>query len=189
MRARTAGAGLLGVVLLLVAVLSADRWLPVVDDVWHLWPAEACSEPDPSAAGCLTPTTRRLYDRTVAAFGPPGAAGAPIRSVTCWGERSGNPLSDHPTGRACDFFPTRFGVFPEGAERDNGWALAQWLRDHADELDVRYVIWQGRIWPRGADDDGGWGLPYSGGGVYDPVDATGGHFDHVHVSVGDGTRW
>jgi len=24
--------------------------------------------------------------------------------------------------------------------------------------------------------DGGWGEPYTGGGVYDPTDATGGHF-------------
>ena len=180
-RTRTAAAGLLAVVLL-VAVVTAERWTPVVDDAWHLWPAEACSAPDPTTTGCLTPTTRRLYDRAVAAFGPPGA-GAPVRSVTCWGERTGNPLSDHPTGRACDFFPTRFGTFPEGVERDNGWAVAQWLRDNADDLDVRYVIWQGRIWSRGRGDVDGWGRPYSGGGVYDAADATGGHFDHVHVSV------
>lgn len=194
MRVRPATvAGLLAVVLLLVAVVTADRWRSVVDDAWHLRPAEECSEPDPTTdAGCLTPTARRLYDRTVATFGPPGA-GTPILSATCWGERPGNPFSDHPTGRGCDFFPTRFGTFPQGAERDNGWALAQWLRDHADELDVRYVIWQGRIWHRpilmgptwlgGTGDDGGWGRPYSGGGVYDAADATGGHFDHVHVSV------
>jgi hypothetical protein len=46
------------------------------------------------------------------------------------------------------------------------------------------VIWQGRIWYRGGSDAGDeWGRPYNGGGVYDPTDATGGHFDHVHVSV------
>ena len=51
-------------------------------------------------------------------------------------------------------------------------------------------FWQGRIWSAGSSDDGdGWGRPYTGGGVYDPEDATGGHFDHVHVSVRDGSRW
>jgi hypothetical protein len=181
-RAPAVAVVLLAVVALLVALATADRWLPAVDDVWPA-PPEACSEPDPTtSAGCLTPTAQRLHDRTVAAFGPPGP-GAPIRSATCWGERSGNPSSDHPRGRACDFFPTRPGTFPEGAERDAGWAVAQWLRDHADELDVRYVIWQGRIWSRGRGDVDGWGRPYSGGGVYDAADATGGHFDHVHVSV------
>lgn len=184
MRVRPAAAvaGLLAVVLLLAVAVTVDRWRPAVDGVWPR-PAEACSEPDPTTrAGCLTPTARRLYDRTIAEFGPP-APGAPIRSVTCWGERPGNPSSDHPAGRGCDFFPTRFGTFADGAERDDGWAVAQWLRDHADELDVRYVIWQGRIWSRGSGDVGGWGRPYSGGGVYDAADATGGHFDHVHVSV------
>ena len=58
------------------------------------------------------------------------------------------------------------------------------MRDNADELGIRYVIWQGRIWYRGGSDAGDeWGRPYNGGGVYDPTDATGGHFDHVHVSV------
>ena len=68
--------------------------------------------------------------------------------------------------------------------------MAHWLREDAGELGVRYVIWQGRIWSAGSSDAGdGWGRPYSGGGVYDPEDATGGHFDHVHVSVRDGSRW
>jgi hypothetical protein len=59
-------------------------------------------------------------------------------AVTCWSEHAWNPSSDHPEGRACDFFPGGYGDF--------------------------------------AEDD-------------DPEDATGGHFDHVHVSVRDGSRW
>ena len=146
-------------------------------------PAETCSVPDPTTArGCLTPTGRRLYDRTVARFGAPGPA-APIRSVTCWGTRETNADSDHPAGRACDFFPGRAGAFASGAELDAGWAMANWLRDNAADLDVSYVIWQGRIWVAGDPDLDGWGKPYDGGGAYDPNDATGGHFDHVHVSV------
>lgn len=174
---------LLGLALLAVAlVLLANRVATLLDDVWPR-PSESCTEDDPTTDGCLTPTALRLHDRAVETFGPPGA-GAPIRSVTCWSEHAWNPGSDHPAGRACDLFPTRFGTFPEGAERDSGWAMANWARENAADLDVRYVIWQGRIWTRGAGDTDGWGSPYSGGGVYDPHDATGGHFDHVHVSVG-----
>jgi hypothetical protein len=48
-------------------------------------------------------------------------------------------------------------------------------------LHVAYVIWQGRIWSLNRDADG-W-RPYNGGGIYDPTQPTGGHFDHVHVSL------
>ena len=34
-------------------------------------------------------------------------------------------------------------------------------------------------------DQNGWGRPYTGGGIYDPTDATGGHYDHIHLSVTD----
>lgn len=51
------------------------------------------------------------------------------------------------------------------------------------EFTVRYIIWHGPIWaPRRPDQDA-WGRPYSGGGVYDPNDATGGHFVHEHPSA------
>lgn len=178
-------AWLLALVLFVTAlVVLAVRLAPPIRDVWDPRPPEACTEVDPTTGGCLTPTALRLHDRTVATFGPPGPE-APVRSITCWAERPWNPTSDHPTGRACDVFPTRAGTFPEGAERDQGWTVAQWARDNARDLGVRYVIWQGRIWYRGTgDSDDGWGSPYTGGGVYDPADATGGHFDHVHISVG-----
>ena len=185
MRLRTGPvvAALLAVALFVAAVLFlADRLLPVLPDLSPP-PPEACTEDDPTTDGCLTPTALRLHDRVVATFGPLGP-GARVRSVTCWADRPANPGSDHPSGRACDVFPTAGGTFPEGAERDAGWAVARWARDNARELDIRYVIWQGRIWYRGAGDSDGWGRPYDGGGVYDPQDATGGHFDHVHVSVG-----
>ncbi|GAA2855946.1 hypothetical protein GCM10010472_11630 [Pseudonocardia halophobica] len=142
-------------------------------------PSPGCVADDPTSEGCLTPAALALHDRAVAEFGDR------LRGTTCWSAHEWNPSSDHPQGRACDFFPTRAGTFPEGAELEAGWAVANWLREHAEELDVRYVIWQGRIWYRSAflADEDGWGRPYNGGGVYDPSDATGGHFDHVHVSV------
>ena len=80
-------------------------------DVWEVVqppPPEACSEDDPTSDGCLTPTTRRLHDAAVARFD------ADLRGVSCWSEHAWNPSSDHPSGRACDFFPTRSGRFPVG---------------------------------------------------------------------------
>lgn len=140
-----------------------------------------CTEPDPTSRGCLTPATTHALEQTYAAFGPPGPS-APIRSAGCWDEHAWNPRSDHPRGRACDFFPGRAGEFPEGEELENGWRIATWLRTHSAALRVKYIIWQGRIWSPDSPDDGGWGRPYRGGGVYDPAEATGGHFDHLHVS-------
>jgi hypothetical protein len=45
---------------------------------------------------------------------------------------------------------------------------------------VNYVIWQGRVWSS-ARASQGW-RPYTGGGIYNPSDATGGHHDHIHLS-------
>ncbi len=193
----TTRAALWASALLALALLGGLLWWTASErgltarDLWETVdpPPESCVEQDPTTSGCLTPTALRLHDAAVARFGTPGAD-APIRSVTCWSEHAWNPSSDHPEGRACDFFPGRYGEFPEGDDLAAGWAVAHWLRENAGELDVRYVIWQGRIWAAGSSDAGdGWGRPYTGGGVYDPEDATGGHFDHVHVSVRDGSRW
>lgn len=143
--------------------------------------ATGCVLPDPTSSGCLTGATAHALDEIGRVFG--GYRNGPkIRSAGCWDKHAWNPTSDHPKGRACDFFPTRAGTFPAGAELAAGWELANWLRANAAPLHVRYVIWQGRIWTVGRPDDGGWGRPYTGGGIYDPHDATGGHFDHVHVS-------
>ena len=52
---------------------------------------------------------------------------------------------------------------------------------NAGALHVTYVIWQGRIWSASHPDQG-W-APYTGGGVYDPTNPTGGHYDHIHAST------
>jgi hypothetical protein len=145
-------------------------------------PSGDCTEPDPTGGRCLTPATRHLYDETIRIFGAPGP-NAPLRSIGCWDAHTWNPSSDHPRGRACDYFPAAAGTFPQGKELANGWALAEWLRTHASALHVDYIIWQGRIWSPADPDLNSFGRPYTGGGVYNPTDATGGHYDHVHVSV------
>jgi hypothetical protein len=141
-----------------------------------------CTEPDPTSSGCLTPATRHALDQTLAIFGP-AAPTAAVHTVTCWDAHPWNPDSDHPRGRACDLFPTAAGHFPTGQEFANGWHIADWLRANAEPLHVSYIIWQGRIWAPNSADVDGWGKPYNGGGIYDPTDATGGHYDHIHLSV------
>ena len=133
-----------------------------------------CSVPDPTGTGgCVSPAMAWLLTESTAAFGP--------LPTSCWDEHAWNPSSDHPRGKGCD---TTFGVLgrrPGPADEARGWAYAEWLRANAQPLHVSYVIWAGRIWSAVRADEG-W-RPYRGGGVYDPADATGGHYDHVHVST------
>jgi len=166
---------LLGVIVVGVRVDAVDRIRERVSPE----PSPGCIADDPTSSGCVTPATLAVHEAVTARY-----ADRLVES-TCWSEHAWNPSSDHPQGRACDFFPTRYGTFPADAELAAGWEIADYLRANAAELDVRYVIWQGRIWYRNAifGDQDGWGRPYDGGGIYDPEDATGGHFDHVHVSV------
>ncbi len=109
--------------------------------------------------------------------------GPMIHDTGCWDAHAWNPTSDHSRGQACDFMVTEPGTFAGGAERDHGWAVANWLRANAGALQVKYLIWQGRYWDPSVQESGGeWGRRYTGGGVYNVRTATGGHYDHVHAS-------
>ena len=143
--------------------------------------ATGCHEPDPvRSGGCLTGATKHGLDAVRAVFGPT------IETVGCWDEHLQNPRSDHPKGRACDVFTGKAGAFAKGADLDEGWAIARWLARNAAPLKVEYLIWQGRYWDPSVRADGsGWGRRYTGGGVYDTSDATGGHYDHVHISFAE----
>jgi hypothetical protein len=143
--------------------------------------ATGCRLPDPTGGRCVTGATRHGFEAAVTAFDG-WHDGPAIRSAGCWDRHAWNPRSDHPQGRACDLFATRAGRFAGGAELAEGWRVAEWFRGHAAALQVKYVIWQGRYWAPQVRDQGGWGRRYSGGGVYDVRSATGGHYDHVHVS-------
>jgi len=140
-----------------------------------------CVEDDPTTNGCVTPTTLYAVTQAASAFGGL-RSGSVIQSAGCSAQRPANPSSDHPLGKGCDFFPGAAGRFARGIEIDNGWRAAEWFRINAEALQVSYIIWQGRIWMPGSEDRGGWGRPYTGGGVYNPSDAVGGHYDHLHVS-------
>jgi hypothetical protein len=89
------------------------------------------------------------------------------------------PGSTHYEGRAIDIFVRP--VSPEN--RQQGWAIAQYLVAQADRLVIQNVIFDDRIWTVGSRSDDGWR-------DYDPPERSGDpaileHRDHVHVDVVD----
>ena len=136
------------------------------------FPPEACSAPDPTTGrGCLTARMLNIATQLQQQGW----------SISCWDAHAWNPTSDHPRGRACDVFPGKGGVLPTAAQKATGDALAADLQAGAAQTGVHYLIWYGQIWSVDHPDHG-W-RPYNGGGVYDPGDITGGHYDHLHISV------
>jgi hypothetical protein len=112
--------------------------------------------PDGSAVETgLQPNTVKLYRAVCAAF----------PAVTAWGGRSGSG-GDHGAGRALDIMST-------GALRD---AIADYVRAHASEFGVSYVIRAQHIWSVQRSSEG-WRL------MPDRGSATANHYDHVHVSL------
>jgi hypothetical protein len=77
------------------------------------------------------------------------------------------PRGEHASGKALDIMTSDVAL---------GTAIAQFLQDHASELDLFDVIWRQHIWtPVRASE--GWRLMPSRGSE------TANHYDHVHVSV------
>jgi hypothetical protein len=115
----------------------------------------------------MTDKTQRFVDRVVPIFGQG-------RDMHCW--RPGTE-GEHPKGRACDFvMQLPLNQMPTPQYLEHGWALVNYCIEHADELQVRYVIWQKRIWQRGI----GW-RDYT---RYDPDgNLQQNHYDHVHVTI------
>lgn len=87
---------------------------------------------------------------------------------------SADSSSTH-AANAIDAFPGGSGVCVSGAQKANGDALASWVRDNADALNVRYVIWQDRIWSTARASEG-WRRQNNNG-------CTKAHYDHIHISV------
>jgi hypothetical protein len=90
------------------------------------------------------------------------------------------PGSAHYDGRAVDIF---FRPITE-ANKDRGWAVAHYLVAHAERLDIRTVIFDGRIWTAGWRSADGW-RPYrpDTAGRDAAAVAVLEHRDHVHVDV------
>lgn len=127
---------------------------------------------DPTTDGQITARAAHILDQVQTAF--------PDAHWVCYSPRPGQ-ASDHPRGRACDgTFGNAIGEPATGQALELGWAVTNWLQDHADTLGIDYLIWQGQIWVASRADEG-W-RDYDGGGMHDPDDPTGGHYDHLHWS-------
>jgi hypothetical protein len=135
------------------------------------WPPEQASVPDPSGTGGrVTPRLDALYralrDR-----------GAITGGATCAGTREANPNSDHPAGKACDLM-----FNPRDPEQvSQGWDIAHWLTLQQAAYGIRYLIWQGQIWT--ASQPAWRTYESSAYGCPNPENATGCHYDHIHISV------
>ena len=137
-----------------------------------VWPEQQQSVTDPTGTGgMVTPRT--------AAWVAEARKNLGTLSMSCWDAHVWNPTSDHPRGKACDVM-VGTDARQSAPARARGDQIANWAIKTAAQTGVHYVIWYGKIWSARR---GTW-IPYNGGGVYDPTDATGGHFDHVHVSIG-----
>ncbi len=129
------------------------------------WPAEKCSQDDPTTSGCLTPRTLHAYQEVKkAGF---------THYVSC--HRSGGS-GEHPKGRACDWSAnasTFVDARATGDDKAYGDRLASWFLTNADRLGILYVIWYKRIWMAST----GW-RSYGGDGT-----PAGDHYNHVHMSI------
>jgi hypothetical protein len=114
----------------------------------------------------LTPTAKRLYGLVVRIFD--------VHAIGGWRPFGSVRGSDHPHGRAIDVMVG----YPSSDGRALGWRIATWASGNAWALDVKYVIFNGRIWTPGR----GWhGYRHP----HDPCNCnpTLRHDDHVHISV------
>jgi len=135
------------------------------------WPPEQQNVPDPTGTGgYVTPRTAAWVAAVKSALA--------VSSIVCWDAHAWNPSSDHPRGKACDVM-VGSDARRSPQERERGNAIANWAVQTAGQTGVHYVIWYGQIWSART---GQW-IPYNGGGIYDPNDANGGHYNHVHVSL------
>ncbi|HSO51796.1 MAG TPA: hypothetical protein VL330_03440 [Actinomycetes bacterium] len=118
--------------------------------------------PNTASYNYLSPNGKRIYGLVVRTFD--------VHSIGGWRPYGSVPGSDHPRGRAIDVMTW--------SNRSLGWRIATWASGNALALNVKYVIFNGRIWTRGR----GWhGYRHPS----DPCNCnpTLRHDDHVHISV------
>lgn len=123
----------------------------------------------------LTPRARAALEALQGAFGDQEVGGFAPGGVDS-GHTAG---SAHYDGRAVDVFYRPV----DDANRARGWATAQWLVAHAEDLDLATVIYDDRVWSRRRSVQGWRDYTPPGG----PTDnAVLRHLDHVHVDVVEG---
>jgi hypothetical protein len=149
---------------------------------WHAFhctvtdtPGAAPTELDGSGLTARAAVVRKDIEAVFGSQALGGFAPGGVRD----GHREG---SAHYDGRAIDVFFRP--VTEENKER--GWALAHYLVAHAARLDIRTVIFDGRIWGAGLRSGSGWRryAPDTSGRDAETA-AILEHRDHVHVDVHD----
>lgn len=148
------GLGLLGGLQGVAAQMKADHWRPE----------------QPTGPDHITARMRAVRSAVTEEFSLPYGSG-------CYREDGGIPGGgEHPLGRACDFMLGPAGVRATGDREKEGDRIVQWVRDHADEYGIWYVIYRQHIWSS-RHPERGWMLMEDRGSVTDN------HYDHVHISV------
>ncbi|WP_324499520.1 hypothetical protein [Nocardioides sp.] len=134
------------------------------------------ADPAPTRLGRqgLTPRADDVRREVRAVFGD-----LPLGGFAPGGVTDGHmPGSAHYEGRAIDIFVRP--VSP--ANRQKGWAIAQYLVAQADRLKIRTVIFDDRVWRSGRASEQGWRnyrVPSGTSGDREVLE----HRDHVHVDV------
>ncbi|ASU85366.1 hypothetical protein CDO52_23500 [Nocardiopsis gilva YIM 90087] len=111
-----------------------------------------------------TPRMAAIRDEIIGKFGAPYPVGC---------QRSSN--DDHGSGQACDFMMSAGGNYPSSANQQKGQQIAEYAKNNAGRLGVKYVIWEQKIWDS-RNPGAGWKPMNDRGSV------TQNHYDHVHVS-------
>jgi len=147
---------------------------------WRAFHCTVTDAPDESPSDLgeagLTGRAAVVRDDLQAAFGTQALGGFAPGGVRD-GHREG---SAHYDGRAIDVF---FRPVSEESKQ-RGWAMAHYLVAHAARLDVRTVIFDGRIWTAGLRSGSGWRRYAPDTSGRDPETAAIlEHRDHVHVDV------
>ena len=90
--------------------------------------------------------------------------------TTMYGVRP-DPLPDHPSGHAVDIMLPNYQT-----NEALGWTIANYMRAHATDLHISYIIFHQHIWNIARDSEG-WRL------MADRGSDTANHMNHVHVTV------
>ncbi len=77
---------------------------------------------------------------------------------------------DHPAGRAVDLMIPNYR-----SNKDLGWAVARYYQRYAKQLNIKYIIWDQKIWSVARSKEGWRPMANRGGD-------TANHLDHVHVN-------
>lgn len=130
-------------------------------------PNNTCTPSNSPAKDGLTPDASHVLDCVSTAF--PG-----IEQYLGVGHRAANGASDHPSGRAVDVM---IADWDQAGGNAQGWQVANFVAANAQDWNVRYVIWDAKIY---SPKSGTWRAYHHPSGATDPNNM---HLNHVHVSV------